>query len=86
MEEWIIVKTAFVTGADRGLGLALAEELLKQNYRVFAGHLEHEPAGLEAVKSSYGEQIITLRLDISSSDNVAEAFEQVGLATASLTC
>jgi NAD(P)-dependent dehydrogenase (short-subunit alcohol dehydrogenase family) len=31
------MKSAFITGANRGLGYGLAEHLLGKGYRVFAG-------------------------------------------------
>jgi NAD(P)-dependent dehydrogenase (short-subunit alcohol dehydrogenase family) len=34
-------QTAFVTGADRGLGFALCEGLLQRGWQVFAG--QHRP-------------------------------------------
>ncbi|NIK76201.1 NAD(P)-dependent dehydrogenase (short-subunit alcohol dehydrogenase family) [Paenibacillus castaneae] len=69
----MMIRTAFVTGADRGVGLALAAQLLKQGCQVFAGQYAAEAAALQQLQGSYGEQLHVLRLDISSDESVAEA-------------
>lgn len=76
--------TAFVTGADRGVGLALASGLLKRGYRVFAGQFGEEAASLQELKEQYGTQLHAIRLDISSVESVAEAFRQVSDQTNAL--
>ena len=43
-------KTIVVTGADRGLGLALVEEYLKGGNRVFAGKYRRNWHQLEELK------------------------------------
>lgn len=50
------MKTAFVTGANKGIGFALAEELLKKNFRVIVGARDFK-RGSDAVKilSDFGE-------------------------------
>ncbi|WP_169086253.1 SDR family NAD(P)-dependent oxidoreductase [Paenibacillus sp. PL91] len=67
-------KSAFVTGADRGVGLALVKGLLNQSYQVFAGQYAEEVPQLAELKDAYGERLQVLRLDISSDDSVAEAW------------
>lgn len=71
----MLKKSAFVTGADRGVGLALVKGLLVQGYQVFAGQYAEEVPALEALESEYADQLQVLRLDIASDESVARAFE-----------
>ena len=48
-------RNAFVTGADRGLGLALAERLLEKGWRVFAGQYMPDWPALGELAARYGE-------------------------------
>ena len=43
------MKTVLLTGADRGLGFALAREYLARGYTVFAGRFLPEYALLDAL-------------------------------------
>ncbi|MFI3324929.1 MAG: SDR family NAD(P)-dependent oxidoreductase [Clostridia bacterium] len=66
-------KYAVVTGADRGLGYAFTEELLKRNFTVFAGQFMPQWPDLENLKDQYKEKLILLDLDISSDISVKNA-------------
>ncbi|WP_028612026.1 SDR family oxidoreductase [Paenibacillus harenae] len=68
-----MVGSAFVTGADRGVGLALTGALLAEGARVFAGQYAAEVPALQRLKDNYADQLHVLRLDISRDDSVAEA-------------
>ena len=48
---------AYVTGADRGLGLAMAEQLLERGYDVFAGSYLAAHPGLDVLCEKYGEKL-----------------------------
>ncbi|WP_053374567.1 SDR family oxidoreductase [Paenibacillus sp. FJAT-27812] len=76
-----LTKTAFVTGTDRGVGLALVKGLLKQGYHVFAGQYAEEVPQLAELKDTYSDRLNVLRLDISSDESVAGAWR----ATSALT-
>ncbi|MBX3064303.1 MAG: SDR family NAD(P)-dependent oxidoreductase [Anaerolineae bacterium] len=68
---------AFVTGADRGLGLALCTGLLRLGWRVFAGqHLTawHELAEL---RSAYPDRLHLIRLDVTSIESAQAAAQAV---------
>lgn len=67
---------AYVTGADRGLGLTLTKVLLKNGYDVFAGsYLDwHE---LPELEENYPESLLVLPLDVSDVDSVKDAADKI---------
>lgn len=71
-----MVKTMLVTGADRGVGLALALQWLRDGSRVFAGQYA-ESAGLQELQKEYGEQLTVFPLDVASETSVKQALEWV---------
>jgi len=65
-------KAALVTGANRGIGKALVEALLKRGAsRVWAGVRRAD--ALADLKASYGERLRLLQLDVTREDDVAAA-------------
>ena len=78
------MRKAYITGTDRGLGLALAETFLKYDYTVFAGCYGIDRSGLEQAKDHYGEQLTIVDLDVSSDESVRKAAETIALQTDSL--
>lgn len=71
------MQTAFVTGADRGLGLALVRTLLEKGYKVFAGQFAKESMELAALESSHKGRLMAVMLDVSSDESVREASDYV---------
>ncbi|HEY6075135.1 MAG TPA: SDR family oxidoreductase [Anaerolineales bacterium] len=69
--------TAFVTGADRGLGFALCAELLKQDWQVFAG--QHKPEGpdLATLAGQYPQTLHMVMLEVRSVESVQAAAQAV---------
>lgn len=64
--------TAFVTGANRGLGLAYAKALLAAGARkVYAG--ARDPSSVPAL-----EGLVPVRLDVNNADDIAAAVAQCG--------
>lgn len=61
-------KSAFVTGASSGIGYAVAIELAKNGYLVFAGARR-----VDRMKPLEDLGIITLSLDVSSPESILEA-------------
>ena len=66
-------QVALVTGADRGLGLALTQSLLEQGWTVVAGQFLDWPE-LEALSVQFPETLHIVPLDVSSDKSVKEAF------------
>ncbi|MFW5992034.1 MAG: SDR family NAD(P)-dependent oxidoreductase [Halanaerobiaceae bacterium] len=74
----------YVTGADRGLGLALTETLLKNDYIVYAGRYMEDWKELDELKEEYGDWLNIIPLDVSSKKSVEEAASKIKSATSSL--
>jgi NAD(P)-dependent dehydrogenase (short-subunit alcohol dehydrogenase family) len=70
-------KTVFVSGADRGVGLALASVWLGKGYTVFAGQYAEGTQGLSELQQQYGEQLHIVQLDVSRDESVAQAVSYV---------
>lgn len=68
---------AMVTGADHGVGLALAEGLLQRGYFVVAARLDEKETQIDALREKNSEKLKLVQLDISSDESVAAMKEQV---------
>jgi NAD(P)-dependent dehydrogenase (short-subunit alcohol dehydrogenase family) len=75
VREEPVNRTAFVTGADRGLGLGLVGALLQRDWTVVAGHLEQEPTDLQALGESLAGTLYPVRMDVSDMQSVRRAAE-----------
>ncbi|NDV62860.1 SDR family oxidoreductase [Puniceicoccales bacterium CK1056] len=76
--------SAFITGADRGLGLALSANLLQQGWTVFAGQYMEDWPELKALQSRFPQQLFIVPLDVASDDSVSRASHHVGTLTREL--
>jgi NAD(P)-dependent dehydrogenase (short-subunit alcohol dehydrogenase family) len=74
-------QTAFVTGADRGLGLALAAGLLEQGWRVFAGQYLPEWTELSALLGRFPGALQIVPLDVGAIEAAQAAAQAVSAAT-----
>jgi NAD(P)-dependent dehydrogenase (short-subunit alcohol dehydrogenase family) len=72
---------AFVTGADRGLGLGLVKVLLARDYHVFAGQFIHDNDELALLREMSGDKLHLLPLDISDEASVRLAVDAVNAVT-----
>ena len=72
------MKTAFVTGGSRGIGKAIAIEL-GNNFHVVVGYSNSEDKANDVAKDiiSSGGSASTIRVDISNSESVDEAFTSI---------
>ena len=75
------IKTAVITGAARGIGLAAAERFIDEGYRV--AMLDNNHSGLASTvqslqsKPTINDQIIEVPCDVSSAEQVARAVDQI---------
>jgi NAD(P)-dependent dehydrogenase (short-subunit alcohol dehydrogenase family) len=70
-------RTALVTGANRGLGLAFVEALLARGaVRVYAG--ARDPASLDAVRDRAGDRLVPVRLDVTRAGDRRDVAEACG--------
>lgn len=77
-------KTAYITGADRGLGLALTEKFLAAGYIVFAGQYLEEWNWLEDLKKKYPVRLILVELDLEDDNSITNAGTEIAKKTDSL--
>ncbi|MBN1878450.1 MAG: SDR family oxidoreductase [Anaerolineae bacterium] len=68
---------AFVTGADRGLGLALCTGLLERGWRVFAGQYMPGWPELGDLARTYPEALRIVPLDVGAIDSARAAAQSV---------
>jgi NAD(P)-dependent dehydrogenase (short-subunit alcohol dehydrogenase family) len=65
-------KTAFVTGANRGIGRAIVIELLERGAaKVYAGARKTE--SLSDLKKTYGDRLVPIQLDVTNATQIAAA-------------
>lgn len=70
-------RIAVVTGADRGLGQALAAQLLAQGWRVFAGQYMPDWPELKELAVAYPQTLTCVPLDVTAMETVQAAAETV---------
>lgn len=75
-----------ITGANRGLGLALAAEACKRGHHVLAGVRSPGSSadGLQELITGFPGQVTIVPLDVTDENSVRYAFEQVGSRIQSL--
>ena len=76
--------TAVVTGADRGLGLALTSGLLDTGWRVFTGQYKADWPELGELAVRHSESLTLVPLDVSSQASALEAARLAGEHTDTL--
>ncbi|MBY5663143.1 SDR family NAD(P)-dependent oxidoreductase [Rhizobium leguminosarum] len=70
------MKTVVVTGASRGLGLSIVQNLLEENYRVIGASRTQSPL-LKEVSARFKDQFEFVPLDISDLDQVEETSRRI---------
>ncbi len=67
------MKKAYVTGAERGLGLGLVNELIQSDYFVYAGcYLDHLNE-IDKLADKYSGKIKIIKLDVTKDESVRQA-------------
>ena len=69
-------KTALVTGANRGIGYAIAQGLLKADFQVIIGSRSLDQ-GQEAAKKLNSSLVSTVEIDIADDDSINKAFNEL---------
>ncbi|WP_270566678.1 SDR family NAD(P)-dependent oxidoreductase [Clostridium beijerinckii] len=71
------MKTALVTGANKGIGFEISKKLLKEGYHVLVGARD-ESRGKNAIKelAKYGH-VDLIKIDYSDSESIKEAVQRV---------
>ncbi|MFM1942013.1 MAG: hypothetical protein RI897_995 [Verrucomicrobiota bacterium] len=79
------VLNILITGANRGIGLALARAFAGCGQRVFAGHRSVTPGpALVSLAGGSGGQVLPIRLDVTEDAGVAAAVEGVRASSGGL--
>ncbi|QTA38725.1 SDR family oxidoreductase [Thermosipho ferrireducens] len=65
-----------ITGANRGIGLALTREVLKKGYRVIAAIRNVRAESLNLLMEE-GKKLVVKKLDVSDSDSIANFSERL---------
>lgn len=71
------MKKVLITGADRGIGLALCREFMENGWQVFAARFMKNWAELDTLKEEYGERLSLINLDVGNEASVKQAVNTV---------
>ncbi|MCL1883113.1 MAG: SDR family NAD(P)-dependent oxidoreductase [Defluviitaleaceae bacterium] len=77
------MKSVFITGADRGLGLSLCKEFLNRGWKVFATKYMEDYSFLENLQQE-NPNLHILKLDMGSAESISAAAKSVSEKTAYL--
>jgi NAD(P)-dependent dehydrogenase (short-subunit alcohol dehydrogenase family) len=69
------MKTAFIIGASRGLGLALAAEYLERGWQVVATQRKGRPSELQKLAANNPKTLEIVELDINAPDQIKAAHD-----------
>jgi len=76
------MKTLFLTGANRGIGLAIVEQALKGTYRIFAGCRQpQKAAALQALAADNSERLTLIPIDVTDDASIQAAAAAVAEQT-----
>ena len=70
----LVGKTALITGAARGIGLAFAQAYVAEGARVAIADINLEAA--EAAASALGEKAVAVQMDVSDQDSIQAGVDQ----------
>ena len=69
-------KIALITGANRGIGYAIAQGLLKANFQVIIGSRTIEK-GIAAAEKLNSPLVNAIEIDIADDDSINQAFYEL---------
>src|ERR1700749_4159403 len=81
--EAAVEETVFITGAERGLGFALAYRFLQAGFRVFAGAYQPLP-NLSRLGEQFPGKLTVVPLDVREMESIRAAAAQVAEQTSEL--
>jgi NAD(P)-dependent dehydrogenase (short-subunit alcohol dehydrogenase family) len=70
-------KTVYITGADRGLGLALSKVFLEADFKVFAGRFMNDWSELDELKKKHPQDLDMIGLDVTNQQSVDAAADYI---------
>ncbi|MBR5952323.1 MAG: SDR family NAD(P)-dependent oxidoreductase, partial [Pseudobutyrivibrio sp.] len=73
------MSVALITGASRGIGRVIAENMAKAGYDIAICYSGNESAAQETISicKKYGVQAMYVKADVSNADDVANMFSEV---------
>ncbi len=79
------MKTLFLTGANRGIGLAIVNEAVKRGYAIFAGcRHPQKAADLQRLASENPDRVIPIAIDVTDAASIERARDDVRKATGAI--
>lgn len=80
------MKSAFITGANKGIGFETAKQLLQQGFYVYIGsrNLENGVHAIERLKAEGFTNAEAIQIDVTDDDSVKTARVEIGKKTDSL--
>jgi len=78
-----MAETVLITGANRGLGLALTDEFLRQGFHVFAG-CRRSGERLQSLAAHFPQALTIVPLDVADAESVRQAARTVAGLTDAL--
>jgi NAD(P)-dependent dehydrogenase (short-subunit alcohol dehydrogenase family) len=71
-----MIKSVFITGADKGLGFSLVQQFLRAGVHVFAGQYQSN-SDLSELANSFPQTLTPIPLDVTQLDSVSQAADTV---------
>ncbi|HTK18049.1 MAG TPA: SDR family oxidoreductase [Mucilaginibacter sp.] len=77
------MKTALVTGANKGIGFEVVKQLIDKGYYVYLGSRDLQK-GQEAVKQLQSDNVEIIQIDVNDKESIEAAHEQLSKKISSL--